>query len=207
MTRTGTGTRRGATRQRLYEAAITLIAEQGFSSTTVEQIAERAGVAKGTVYYNFGSKTELFEELLRHGARPFTAELARAARAEFARGGSAAAALDAMARAGLAFVAAQPDLTRLLVAELWRPNRTWHSALAELRGHAAGVVEEVLERGVADGEFDASVDVGLAAGALLGTVVAGALDWQTFHPGRPIEEVHAALCPLLRGRLAGGGGP
>ena len=52
---------------KLYEAAVTLIAEKGFSSTTVDEIAERAGVAKGTVYYNFASKTELFEELLRHG--------------------------------------------------------------------------------------------------------------------------------------------
>ena len=47
----GGSTRREATRQKLYEAAVTLIAEQGFSATTVDEIAERAGVAKGTVYY------------------------------------------------------------------------------------------------------------------------------------------------------------
>ena len=57
-------TRRQATRQKLYEAAVTLIAEQGFSATTVDEIAERAGVAKGTVYYNFASKSVLFEQLL-----------------------------------------------------------------------------------------------------------------------------------------------
>jgi len=39
----------------------------GFSATTVDDIALRAKVAKGTVYYNFASKTALFEELLRHG--------------------------------------------------------------------------------------------------------------------------------------------
>ena len=59
------GGRRQATKAKLYEAAVTLIAEQGFSATTVDEIAERAGVAKGTVYYNFASKAELFEELLR----------------------------------------------------------------------------------------------------------------------------------------------
>ena len=46
---------------------------KGFSATTVDEIAERAGVAKGTVYYNFASKTELFEELLRHGVGLLTA--------------------------------------------------------------------------------------------------------------------------------------
>jgi len=43
--------RRTETRQRLYEAAVELIAEQGFSATTVDDIALRAKVAKGTVYY------------------------------------------------------------------------------------------------------------------------------------------------------------
>ena len=68
--------------EKLYEAAVTLIAEQGFSATTVDEIAERAGVAKGTVYYNFASKSVLFEELLRHGVGLLTASLREAA--EFA---------------------------------------------------------------------------------------------------------------------------
>ena len=75
----GGSTRREATRQKLYEAAVTLIAEQGFSATTVDEIAERAGVAKGTVYYNFASKSVLFEELLRHGVGLLTASLRDAA--------------------------------------------------------------------------------------------------------------------------------
>ena len=71
-------TRRQATRQKLYEAAVTLIAEKGFSATTVDEIAERAGVAKGTVYYNFASKSVLFEELLRHGVGLLAASLREA---------------------------------------------------------------------------------------------------------------------------------
>ena len=77
---TDAAARREATRQRLYEAAVTLIAEQGFSATTVDEIAERAGVAKGTVYYNFASKTVLFEELLRHGVGLLTASFRAAVR-------------------------------------------------------------------------------------------------------------------------------
>jgi AcrR family transcriptional regulator len=72
-------TRRETTRQKLYEAAVTLIAEQGFSATSVDQIAERAGVAKGTVYYNFDSKTALFEGLLEHGVRLLTDAFRQAA--------------------------------------------------------------------------------------------------------------------------------
>src|SRR5690606_2645302 len=85
----GGSARREATRQRLYEAAVTLIAEQGFSATTVDEIAERAGVAKGTVYYNFASKSVLFEELLRHGVGLLTASLKEAADRTAGAGGSA----------------------------------------------------------------------------------------------------------------------
>src|SRR3954471_19457810 len=78
--RAGGGTRRREdTRQRLFEAAVDLIAEQGYSATTVDDIALRAGVAKGTVYYNFASKTELFEALLQHGIGLLTAEFRAAA--------------------------------------------------------------------------------------------------------------------------------
>src|SRR6185436_7927502 len=116
------GGRRQATRQRLYEAAVTLIAEQGFSATTVDEIAERAGVAKGTVYYNFASKSVLFEELLRHGVGLLTASLREAAERTAREGGSRVDALDAMIRAGLVFIDRYPSFTQLYVAELWRTN-------------------------------------------------------------------------------------
>lgn len=103
--------RRQATRTKLYEAAVTLIAEQGFSATTVDEIAERAGVAKGTVYYNFKSKTELFEELLRHGVGLLTASLRSAADETAERGGTRVEALDAMIRAGLVFIDRYPAFT------------------------------------------------------------------------------------------------
>ncbi|MGK5532302.1 TetR/AcrR family transcriptional regulator [Streptomyces sp. URMC 129] len=199
---TPTSTRRGATRRRLYDAAVSLIAEQGFSSTTVDQIAERAGVAKGTVYYNFAGKTELFEALLRDGVAPLTVSLRTAARSAFAVGGGAADALEAMAAAGLDFVISRPDFTRLLVAEQWRTNRSWQPTLLDVHRQVAGVVEEVLRAGVKSGEFDSALDIQVTAGALVGMVIVGALDWQSFHPGRSPEDVRAALSPLLRGGLA-----
>src|SRR5258707_3712117 len=125
--------RRQAPRQRLYEAAVTLIAEQGFSATTVDEIAERAGVAKGTVYYNFASKNDLFEELLRHGVELLTASLRDAADRVAARGGSRVDALDAMIHAGLLFIVRYPSFTQLYVAELWRTNRTWQDTLTKVR--------------------------------------------------------------------------
>ncbi|MYY06154.1 MULTISPECIES: TetR/AcrR family transcriptional regulator [unclassified Streptomyces] len=196
-------TRRQATRQKLYEAAVTLIAEKGFSATTVDEIADRAGVAKGTVYYNFKSKTELFEELLRHGVGLLTASLRTAAEETAARGGSRVEALDAMIRAGLVFIDRYPAFTQLYVAELWRTNRAWQSTLLVVRRDAVAVVEGVIADGVAGGELSEEIDVPLTAAALVGMVLVAALDWQAFQPERSIDDVHSALSLLLRGRVSG----
>ena len=198
-----TTARRQATRERLYEAAVTLIAEQGFSATTVDEIAERAGVAKGTVYYNFASKNDLFEELLRHGVGLLTDSLRLATEETEARGGSRVDALDAMIRAGLDFVVRRPSFTQLYVAEVRRTNRTWQKTLMLVRQDAVAVVEKVLDEAAAAGELCADIDVPLTASALFGMVLVAALDWQAFQPERSLDEVHAALSRLLRGRVGG----
>lgn len=196
-------TRRRATRAKLYEAAVTLIAEQGFSATTVDEIAERAGVAKGTVYYNFKSKTELFEELLRFGVGLLTASLQEAADESAARGGSKVEALDAMIRAGLVFIDRYPAFTQLYVAELWRTNRAWQSTLLVVRQQAVAVVETVLREGVEAGELSDEIDIPLTAAALVGMVLVAALDWQAFQRERSLDDVHGALSLLLHGRVSG----
>ncbi|MCK7625349.1 TetR/AcrR family transcriptional regulator [Streptomyces sp. RS10V-4] len=193
--------RRATTRRRLFDAAVTLIAEQGFSATTVDEIAERAGVAKGTVYYNFSSKNVLYEELLRDGIDLLAASLRTAADRTVARGGTRVDALDAMIRAGLDFIAGSPALTQLYVAELWRTNRTWRATLTSVRGRALAVVESVLRDAVRAGELSGELDVPLTASALLGMVLVAALDWQSFQPERSVEEVHAALSQLVQGRV------
>ncbi|TVL90901.1 TetR/AcrR family transcriptional regulator [Streptomyces sp. SAJ15] len=196
-------TRRQATRRKLFDAAVTLIAEQGFSRTTVDEIAERAGVAKGTVYYNFASKTVLFEELLRHGIELLTDSLQRAADETAERGGSRVDALDAMIRAGLYFVSRYHALTQLYAAELWRTNRAWQSTLMVGRRNALAVVESVLREAVAEGELSDEIDIPLTASALFGMVLVAALDWQSYQPQRSIDDVHAALSRLLQGRVSG----
>ncbi len=62
----------GLSRERILRAAESTFAEKGFHPSSVEEIAARAGVAKGTVFYNFGSKATLFETVLRDGMRAIT---------------------------------------------------------------------------------------------------------------------------------------
>ncbi len=53
------------TRARILEAATAGFAEQGYESTGVAEICERADVSKGAFYHHFSSKQDLFMELLQ----------------------------------------------------------------------------------------------------------------------------------------------
>jgi TetR/AcrR family transcriptional regulator, cholesterol catabolism regulator len=193
----GRSRRREDTRQRLFEAAVELIAEQGFSATTVDDIAERAGVAKGTVYYNFPSKTALFEDLLRHGVGLLTADF-RAAVA----GKPPGAAVSALVRAQLEYIRRYRSFAQLLLSEMWRTNREWQQTLKLLRDEAIGVIADVLQSGVDSGEFAADLDVRLSSSALFGVGLVVSLDWLMFQPDRDIDDVESALLAIVRTRVA-----
>ena len=71
-----------ATRQRrkearpreLLDAALTLFVEKGFAATRAEEVAQRAGVSKGTLYLYYPSKEELFKAVVRHNLSSLIAE-------------------------------------------------------------------------------------------------------------------------------------
>ena len=54
------------TRSRILRAAVECFAQNGYDSTGVAEICERAGVTKGGFYHHFSSKQALFLELLEH---------------------------------------------------------------------------------------------------------------------------------------------
>ncbi len=189
--------RTSPTRDKLYTAAVSLIAEKGYSSTSVEEIAERAGVAKGTVYYNFPSKTALFEGLLEHGVGILTTAFTGAA----ASCEDPLDALDAVVRAELAYIEAYPAFAQLLLSEMWRTNRSWKDTLALLREQVVAVLADVLRAAVARGQLREGLDVGVTASAIFGMTLVVALDWLAFQPDRSLDDVHGTVVELLRGRV------
>ena len=68
------------TRQRVIDAASELFAAHGFHGTTARDIAERAGVNLAAAHYHFGSKEDLYLEVLRAQFDAITAPLAAGAK-------------------------------------------------------------------------------------------------------------------------------
>lgn len=66
-------------REQILEVASRLFLQRGFSRTTVEDIAQLLGRAKGGLYYYFKNKLEILEELLRREVELFKKEVEEAA--------------------------------------------------------------------------------------------------------------------------------
>lgn len=56
-------------RMQILDAAAQLFRRQGYSETTLRQIAKAAGMQAGSIYYHFGSKDEIVDEVLATGMR------------------------------------------------------------------------------------------------------------------------------------------
>lgn len=64
-------------RERLLDAAEDLFAEAGFNGASVRQIVERAAVNLGAIPYHFGTKENLFKEVVLRRATPLREERRR----------------------------------------------------------------------------------------------------------------------------------
>ena len=57
------------TKRKIFEASMKLFADKGYESTSIEEITATVGVAKGTLYYHFSSKEEIFNFLIEEGMK------------------------------------------------------------------------------------------------------------------------------------------
>ena len=156
--------RTNATKQKLFEASMELIGERGAAGVTVDEIATAAGVSKGTVYYNFGSKSDLIAQLLRHGVDILLARLLSV------RDGSAdpLAAMEEMIGQAMDFMAEYPSFARLWVSESWRTPSEWQDTFAELRGRLLAVIGSAIDGVAAAYPVDSAVSRGSLETAIFG---------------------------------------
>lgn len=139
-------------RQAIIEAAMEEFIARGFAATRLDDVAKRAGVAKGTIYLHFKDKQSMFEELIRTAIVPLVSRLtATPPRADT----TVRDMVEGFARAFIEEVAMtrRGDIVRLIVAEGPR-----FPAVADF------YYREVVSRGIAG--MRAMIELGIARGEI-----------------------------------------
>jgi AcrR family transcriptional regulator len=166
-----TATTRGDKRARLVEAASAVFAEKGYASTRVAEIAERAGVGKGTVYEYFSSK----EELLFAVFESINADISSRMNDALAAGGSTEEQLHNVLRLGAEVISEQVDLQPVIL-DFWAASRgkdfeeTYRKAVVASYALFRNLVADFIRNGQNRGEFKASVDAEALATLVVATV-------------------------------------
>lgn len=176
----------GATRDQILTAALALAADQGVSATSVDDIASRARVAKGSVFYNFGSKSALFEAILAEGVLRLNEDLREAT-----AGLSGRPAVEALVGELLERIRENPDFAKFAVAEMFRTGRDWQDSIRQVREQVIESIAQVVAEAWPDR------DAVLTASAIFGATLVTGLVWLVFEPERSIEQVRAAILQTL----------
>jgi AcrR family transcriptional regulator len=189
--------RKQQTRERIVAAAAASFAEEGFDGTTFDHIAERADVARATVFNYFRDKQQLLRAYLDHRRAWLRAQLEDEAAKE--QGGAARLArlLDTLATFN-----EENEREAAAIIDAWRVMRGAYSVGAP----TADVFREVIEAGQAAGEFAADVDSHAAALLLFDAYIGVITRWFGTTPAERFDlrtGLRQALAIALYGISAG----
>jgi TetR/AcrR family transcriptional regulator, cholesterol catabolism regulator len=173
-------------RDRIRVAALELFREKGYAATTVEEIAERADVAKGTFFNHFARKDSLLEALGEEMMELLLEELGPLEEWEGSARDQILRYFSALGR----YVERDPEVTKEMMIENLRIF--WLSSEPTPGQHRfEAVTRTVLRGGVGRGEIGGGVSVEVAAKLLEAAYITTMVDW--LKAGGPGERYRADL--------------
>ncbi len=152
---------------RILRAAIEVFAERGYHASRIAHVAERAGVATGTIYLYFAKKPDLLVRLFQRtlsGVLDRSAALLRRCEPGMPR-------LRKLIELHLAFFAGDRALSRVFQIHVRDPDPGIREGIQPTFVAYFGVIEDVVQDGIDAGAFAPDLDVRLSR-----RVVFGALD-------------------------------
>lgn len=146
-----------ARRSAIIEAALEAFTQQGFTATKLDDVADRAGIGKGTIYLYFDSKENLFEEVVRQKLFPI-----RDAAEEYVANFTGDAAELLTSHLGNFYKAMKdpkiPQLMAMIIGEGQRFPAISGFFYNEIVSKSHRMMGNIIRKGIASGEFRADAD-------------------------------------------------
>lgn len=183
------------TKDLIYQGALEVFSQRGFRETTMEAIAEKAGVAKGTLYYNFKTKEELFIYVMRRGLNHLTERLRAALQAEEDPAKKWRHVIESQFR----FFEENRAFCHLLVQKIWSTDVHGQVSLQDLLGEYFLLLDKEWIAAQQRGWIDPDLDVQALSGAFFGMIMVPAAR-AVLRGGRIDDEkrVHTIVQMMLR---------
>lgn len=158
--------REGDKRRRIIDAAVNVFSERGFFNSRVNDVAEAAGVAGGTIYLYFKNKDDLLISVFEDRMDTILDLL----RTELAAEETTAARLRRFIEMHLELVERDRALADVLAVELRQSSKFVREYRAQKFYDYLGVAESILQEGVEDGTFRSNIDPKVYRRAMFGAL-------------------------------------
>ncbi len=178
-------TRADETGRRIFAAARALFEERGYAETTVDAIAQRAGVAKGTFFVHFATKDAVITKLVGIQTRKALEARAAALALDGPRAALRAAVMTLGSQAG-----ASRRLSRAVLAATLEKQ--------QLGDDTGKLFDEVLANMIADARSAGAANPKMLANTLMTFYLGAVLNFTTTERTPPLQDL---LAPLVDAQL------
>jgi AcrR family transcriptional regulator len=180
----------------IYEGALKAFSEQEFSETTMDYIAEISSVAKGTLYYHFQTKEDLFIYVMKKGIGKLLDQVHQVIREQYPRDQM----LVELLKIHLKFYQEEKQFCQLLLSKIWGTQTKRISTQDMLQDYfdtMEGLFRELQQEGYISGD----IDIPTLTSSLFGMIGYTAL--RRIIRGEEVytQEVKRSLIKLCRGVL------
>ncbi len=179
--------------RQIIDAAVVVIADNGFHQAQVSKIAKKAGVADGTIYLYFKNKEDILISLFEDKMGQFTEKIEEV----IAGKSNSVEKLLALVKMHLYQLADDPNLAIVTQIELRQSNTELRVKINEVLKDYIKIIDQVLRQGIEEGLFKENLNVKLARQMIFGTLDEVVTNWvmneQKYDLREIVEPVHQLL--------------
>lgn len=136
------------TKRKIFETSMKLFAEKGYDATSIEDITATVGVAKGTLYYHFSSKEEIFNFLIEEGIKL----LQNSVDIKTAKHNNYIDKIKAIVLIQIKIVVKYEDIITIILSQFWG-NEVRNKKCQNYVYDYIGQIEQIVQKGIEKGEI------------------------------------------------------
>ncbi|MDQ0224664.1 TetR family transcriptional regulator [Bacillus sp. 7586-K] len=179
--------------KQIIDAAVIVIAENGYHQAQVSKIAKQAGVADGTIYLYFKNKEDILVSLFQEKMGEFIEKI----EVEIKSAETAAEKLYKLIKTHFSLLAADHHLAIVTQLELRQSNKELRLRINEVLKGYLNVVDKIIRTGIETGEFRDEIDTRLARQMIFGTIDEIVTTWVMNEQKYPLSEQTQKVHQLL----------
>ncbi|GGA36229.1 TetR/AcrR family transcriptional regulator [Psychrobacillus lasiicapitis] len=159
--------------KQIIDAAIIVIAENGYHQSQVSKIAKQAGVADGTIYLYFKNKEDILISVFEEKMEVFAENLKQIIEID----ASASEKLFQMIENHFNVLASDHHLATVTQLELRQSNLALRLRINAILKNYLVLLDSILKEGIENGEFNEKIDIRLARQMIFGTIDETTTTW------------------------------